>query len=246
MKKNLCLLISLPLLFSISACTTPLVIIGTVAGVGTAVAVTDRRSTSKLIEDQSVETQITDFIYSHEKIGKKVRVKVTSFNGTVLLTGEAPDEESKNIILEKTNGLRYVEKVIDAIELKPKLSLSDASNDTWLTTKTKSSLMINKSIITNTKIVTSNRKIYLMGLVSNKEAKTILDIVNKIEGTTAVIPLFASKNGKLEKNLTAASFKSEEKKTEQINTLEKRLEEEDIIEVKPYVLPTPITITNDE
>ncbi len=246
MKKLPYLLISLPLLFSISACTTPLVIVGAIAGVGTAVAVTDRRSTSKLVEDQSVETQVTDFIYGHEEIGKKVRVKVTSFNGTVLLTGEVPDEESKNIILEKANSLRYVERVIDAMEFKPKLSVLDANNDSWLTTKTKSSLMLNKSIITNTKVVTSNRKIYLMGLVDNNEAKTILEIANKIEGATAVIPLFESKKGKLESNLTAASFKSEEKKIEQKKSLEDRLEAEDIIEVKPYVLPTPIIISNDE
>jgi len=246
MKKLPCLLISLPLLFSVSACTTPLLIVGAAAGIGTAIVVTDRRSASKLVEDQSVEIQITDFIYGHEKIGKKVRVKVTSFNGTVLLTGEIPDEESRNIILEKTNQLRYVQKVIDAMEIKPKLSLLDINNDSWLATKTKSSLMINKSFITNTKIVTSDRKIYLMGLVNNNEAKTILDIVNKIEGATAVIPLFDSKNGTLEKNLTAASFKTEEKAIEQNNTLEKQLEAEDTIEVIPYVLPAPIKITNDE
>ena len=238
-------LISLFLLLSITACTTPLIIVGTAAGVGTAVAVTDRRSASRIIEDQSLETQITDYIYGHEKIGKKIHVQVTSFNGTVLLTGEVPDQASKQIILDKTKSLRYVENVVDALEIKPAIPFFDRNNDTWLTTKAKSSLMINKSFITNTKVVTSDKKIYLLGLVNNNEAKRIIDIVNKIEGADAVIPLFESNKGALDANLTAASFKTEEQTIEEEQVLEEKLQAEDEIEVKSYVLPAPVNLSND-
>jgi len=245
MKKINCILISSALL-TISACTAPLIIVGTTAGVITAITVTDRRSASKIFEDQSVETQLTDFIYGHEKIGKKVSVDVTSFNSTVLLTGQAPDEESKNIILKKANRLRYVDKVVDAIEVKPSASIFDKNNDRWLTTKTKSALMINKSIITNTKIVTADRKIYIMGIVSNSEAEKILDIVKTVSGASAIVPLFDAQNQKLDENLTAAVFKPKEKKIIQEKTLEEKLDEEELIEVKPYVLPSPVKLSTDE
>jgi len=246
MNKLLYVTLSIVLLISASACTTPLVIVGTAAGVGTAVAVTDRRAASKLVEDQSVETQITDFIYGHEEIGKKIHVQVTSFNGTVLLTGEVPDEASKNIILEKANKLRYVDKVIDAMEIKAPISFMDRNNDTWLTAKAKSSLMINKSIITNAKVVSSDKKIYLFGIVNNEEAQKIVDITSKIEGAKEIIPLFNAKAEPLSNNLTAASFKADEKKQVREKELEEKLEAEEEFEVKQYVLPSSVQLTTDE
>ena len=105
--------------------------------------------------------------------------------------------------------------------------------------------MINKSFITNTKVVTSDKKIYLLGLVNNNEAKRIIDIVNKIEGADAVIPLFESNKGVLDENLTAASFKTEEQTIEEEQVLEEKLQQEDEIEVKSYVLPAPVTLSND-
>ena len=245
MKTFIYSLISLCLLLSISACTTPLIIVGTAASVGTAVAITDRRPTVRIVEDQSVETQITDFIYGHEEIGKKIHVQVTSYNGSVLLTGEVPDTASKNIILDKANSLRYVDNVVDALEVKPNISFSDRNNDAWLTAKAKSSLMFNKNIITNTKVVTSDKKIYLLGLVNNNEAKRIIGIVNKIEGVDAVIPLFDSNKDTLDENLTAASFSIEEQQIDEKKILDEKLQQEDEIEVKSYVLPAPVTLSDD-
>lgn len=230
--------------YSLSGCT-PVVVVGAAAGVGITVAV-DRRSTANIIEDQAIEVQASDFIYSNDKFGKKVHVDVTSMNGIVLLTGEVPKEEYRQAIYDKVVRMRPVKEVINKIEVRDPLPMSEKTNDTWITSKVKSTLIANKGIPTRTKVVTANNRVYLMGIVSSKEAEQILSIVKNIDGVENVTPLFEGYKTKLKPSLAAQSHKPEKVKQVKEKTLEEELEEEDMITTKPYVLQPPIILKNDE
>lgn len=222
---------------------SPLIVAGGVAGAGATVAA-DRRSPDKLIEDQAIEIQATDYLYSHEEFGKEVHISVTSFNGTVLLAGETLSKKSKQTIINKINRMRGVKKVIDAIEVKKLASASDRSNDVWITSKVKSHLIAQKGLLTRSKVVTSASNVYLMGIVSNSEAKQILDIVKGVNGVETVTPLFESRDGTLEANLSAtAHIKPMEKPQQETRQM---IEDEDDITVQPYILQPAIRINTDE
>src|SRR5262245_43896281 len=66
-----------------------------VAGAGAgALMLTDRRLSEVYLADEGIEIRSEKRI--GEKFGDKVHVNVTSFNRSVLLTGEVPDAETKD------------------------------------------------------------------------------------------------------------------------------------------------------
>ena len=125
----------------------PVLVVGTVAGAGASVA-SDRRAPEKIIEDNAVEIQATDYIYSNKEFGKKVHIDVTSFNGNVLLTGQSPSEEYKKEIVQHIGRLKAVNKVIDNIQIAKPDSFGDNTNDFWITSKVKSHLIANRGLLT--------------------------------------------------------------------------------------------------
>jgi len=65
------------------------------AGVGGAALVaTDRRSVGAQADDEAIELKIANTVSA--RYGESVHVNATSYNGVVLLTGEVPDQASKD------------------------------------------------------------------------------------------------------------------------------------------------------
>jgi len=245
-KKITLLLSILTLTYNLSGCS-PLLVVGAAAGASATIA-TDRRSTGKMLEDQAIELQATDFIYSNKTFGKKVRVSVTSVNNIVLLTGEVPKAEYRDTIYEKIVRMRAVRDVINKIQVRSKLSAEDRSNDLWITSKIKTRILAKKGLLSRTKVITSDEKVYLMGMVTTQEAEEIIAIIKEM-GINNIIPLYEPYNDNLSKALTAQSQSSSNptvSKKALEKTLEEKLREEDNITIKPYVITPPITLNNDE
>jgi len=242
MKNILSLIFISLILSSIQACA-PVLVVGTVAGAGAKVAA-DRRQPEKIIEDNAVEIQATDYIYSHETFGKEVHIEVTSFNGTVLLTGEAPKASYKHEIVQHIGKMRAVDKVIDNIQVKEVSSFNDRSNDFWISSKVSSNLIVHRGLLTRTKVITSDSTVYLLGLVNNNEAQEIISIVNQVEDIKEIVPLFESLDGSLDSSLRVSSRISQNKQIEKQKAEEQKLQEEDEIIVQPYVLQPPIRLSD--
>jgi osmotically-inducible protein OsmY len=65
------------------------------------------------------------------------------------------------------------------------------TSDAWITTKIKSWLLANMDTPgVRTKVVTENSVVYLMGLVSQEEARRISDVAASVSGVTRVVQLF--------------------------------------------------------
>ena len=244
MKKIAVILSAITLSYNLIACS-PLVVVGVTAGAGATIA-TDRRSPGKMVEDQAIEMQASDFIYSNETFGKKVHVSVTSINSVVLLTGEVPEAAYRDAIYEKVIRMRPVKDVINKIQVREVLSTEDRSNDLWISSKIKTRILAKKGLLSRTKVITSDNHVYLMGMVNSEEAEEIIAIVEEMDGIGNVTPLYESYNGKLEQGLTAKSHRADYNPLASEEERQKKLIEEDNITVKPYVLTPAITLSNDE
>ena len=165
------------------------IIAGTVAGAG-ATMVKDRRNVENIIEDQVIELRATDAIYSDKIIGRHVRINVISFNGIVLLTGEAPTAEMRAHAGQVAYSMRNVREVYNEVQVKKPISFERRANDTWLTTKVKTKLITNRGLFTRAKVVGSDGNIYLLGLVSPNEAEQMRKMAEAIDGVANVIALF--------------------------------------------------------
>jgi len=170
----------------LSGCV-PLVVGGAVAG--TALVATDRRSVGAQADDEAIELKVGNV--RNSRWGDQVHINVTSYDGIVLLSGEAPDADIKNTMAEITRTTDRVKRVYDEVAVRPATSMSDRTNDTYITSKVKSRFLEQSQFSpTHVKVVTERGVVYLMGLVRKDEGDSAARIASTTSGVTRVVKLF--------------------------------------------------------
>jgi len=180
----------LPLSF-LSGCAA-VAVTGAAAGSGYAVA-EDRRTSGTMMQDESIEFKSNGRI--KDKFGRKVHVEVTSFNGKVLLTGQAASTKVKNEvgdIVKAVEGVRDVTNEIAVGEIKP---LTARTYDAWITSKVKAKF-VNEGLFqaNHVKVVTEDGVVYLMGMVDREEAQSAVKIARSTDGVQKVVEVFEYSN----------------------------------------------------
>lgn len=178
-------LASITLGASLSACF-PILVGGAV--VGTMVAI-DRRTSGVQLDDQNIELSASSGVSN--KFGERVHVNITSYNFRVLLTGEVPTLEDKRLVEQIVTGQKNVKSVVNELAVQGNTSLSQRSNDTWLTGRVKAALLDAKDLNVNAfKVVTERGIVYLMGRVTQREAERASEIARSISGVQKVVRVF--------------------------------------------------------
>lgn len=164
-------------------------LVATGAGAGVLMA-NDRRSSGTYIDDQEIELRTGSRI-GDAYPGDNVHVNVTSYNRSVLLTGEVPDAATKQKITDIAKGVGNVKNVINEVGIAPPALLSARTNDAYITTKVKTRFIDAKRFpITAVKVVTENGVVYLLGLVTDQEGADAAEIASTTAGVTKVVKMF--------------------------------------------------------
>lgn len=163
-----------------------------VAGAGTAaVAAHDRRTVGAFIDDQAIEIKVRNAIHADEMLRKQTHVNITSMNGIVLLSGEAPTAEARDQVLSRARTVAGIRQIANEIQIAPPSTFASRSHDAWLTTKVKTNLVRADDIdSTRVKVVTENDVVYLLGLVTRREADTATEAARTVSGVARVVKLF--------------------------------------------------------
>jgi osmotically-inducible protein OsmY len=162
----------------------PAVVVGA-AAVGTMSAL-DRRSTGIQTDDESTEWKAMQGI--PEQYRAAAHVNFTSFNRRLLITGEAPNEEAKAAIGEAARKISGVRDVINELGIGPASSYGSRSTDGYITSKVKARLVDAKEISANqVKVVTERANVYLMGLLTEREAKVAVYVASHTSDVRKVI-----------------------------------------------------------
>lgn len=157
--------------------------------VGTAMVATDRRTSGTQLEDQGIELKAGARI--RDQLGDRVHVNVNSYNRVALLTGEVRNEEDKAAAERIASGIENVSRVANEIEVGFISSLSSRSNDVFIAGKVKASLVDAGDLVSNAfDVVVEHGNVYLMGRVTEREAKRATDITRGISGVQKVVRLF--------------------------------------------------------
>ena len=155
------------------------------AGAGVLMA-TDRRASEIYLSDEGTEIRAANRI--SDKYGDKVHVNVTSYNRTVLLTGEVPDEATKSGVEQIVAGLPNVKATVNELQIAGPSSFSARGNDSYITSKVKARFIDhNKFRPTVIKVVTEAGSVYLLGLVTKAEADTAVEIARTTGGVMKVV-----------------------------------------------------------
>ena len=150
------------------------------------------RSMGAVVDDNSIETVIKVNLNAADEQLKKAHINVVSFNGTVLLVGQVPSQDIKNLAtrVARTSSSR-VKEVYNELEVAGATTFLSRSNDAWLTAKIKTLMLADAEVSgMRTKVVTENGVVYLMGLLTQEEANTAVNVVSNTKGVTKVVRAF--------------------------------------------------------
>jgi osmotically-inducible protein OsmY len=155
-----------------------------------AVVATDRRTTGSFLDDEGIELKANSAI-SDDPALKDAHINITSLNGVVLLTGEAPTAGQRDKVLTHARGVPRVRRVVNEIRVSPPTAYSSRMSDSWLTTKVKSKMLGDKQLDSmQVKVVTENGVVYLMGLAKKAEAERATELARQVGGVQKVVKLF--------------------------------------------------------
>jgi len=167
---------------ALSACA-PIIMGGAVMG---SLMATDRRTTGTQIEDEGIELHASSRI--QENLGDRVHVSVTSYNRQVLLTGEVPSAQDKQLVEQVVSRVENVRAIVNELAVLGHSTLTQRSSDTLVTGKVKAALIDAKDLYANAfKVVTERGTTYLMGRVTQREAKRATDITRATSGVQKVV-----------------------------------------------------------
>ena len=170
---------------ALTACF-PLVVGGVAGG---AFVATDRRTSGAQLEDEGIELRATSRIRSN--VGERVHVNLTSYNRQVLLTGEVPNAQDKQLVEQIVARVENVNSVVNELAVMGSSTLTQRSSDTLVTGRVKAMLVDARDLSSNAfKVVTERGTTYLMGRVTQREADRATDVVRGTPGVQKVIRIF--------------------------------------------------------
>lgn len=170
----------------LSACA-PLIVGG--AAVGSALMVSDRRTSGTQVEDEGIELKAGTRV--RQLLGDRGHVNVTSYDRIVLLTGEVPTDADRAAVEQNVSRIENVRSIDNELAVAGNSSLGSRSNDALLTTKVKATYVDAKDLQSHAiKVVTERGTVYLMGKVTEREAKRAADLAAGISGVQKVVRVF--------------------------------------------------------
>lgn len=169
----------------LTACA-PLLVGGAVM---TGMSAADRRTTGSQIEDERIESRGATRLREH--LGERVHINITSYNRQVLLTGEVPSEQDKQLAEQVVSRVENVRSITNELAVLGHSTLTQRSSDALVTGRVKANLIDAKDLNASAfKVVTERGEVFLFGRVTAREADRATDITRRTSGVQKVVRLF--------------------------------------------------------
>ena len=163
-------------------------------GAGTAAVVSsanDRRTLGTQVDDTTAETRIAYALGQNENLKTYTNIDVEVHNGIALLTGQAPNDELKREAEKAAKAVDRVRKLHNQIRIGEPVGAGTQANDIWLASKVRTQILADSNIDSlHIKVTVQDSEVFLMGLVTNQEADTAVDIARNVSGVARVVKVF--------------------------------------------------------
>lgn len=172
-------------LLGLQGCITTAVV-GT-AAVATKVA-TDPRTAGRQLDDETLEEKVAFQLNKDAQLKEEARINVVAYNGKVLLIGQVPNEAAKETAQSIVAGVEGPSEIYNEIRIGEKIGVTQIAQDSWITTKIKSQLLLNAEVkTTEVKVITENGEAFLMGNLSETQANAAAEVARHVNGVNKVI-----------------------------------------------------------
>ena len=169
----------------LSACA-PVMLGGAVMGGLVAV---DRRTSGAQLEDEGIE--LRGAMALRDNLGGRVHINVTSYNRQVLLTGEVPRAQDRQLAEQVVSNVENVRFVVNELAVLGNSSLTERSTDALATGRVKAALVDAQDLYASAfKVLTERGTTYLMGRVTRREADRATEIARSTSGVQKVVRVF--------------------------------------------------------
>ena len=156
------------------------------SAIGGAFVATDRRTSGAQLEDQGIEFKAAHRLRG--ALGERGHVNVTSYNRVVLLVGEVSSDADKLTAEQVAARVENVRSVVNELAVTGNSSLTSRSNDLLLQAKVKATLVDARDVMANAfKLVVERGEVFLMGMVTEREANRAAELASSVGGVQKVI-----------------------------------------------------------
>jgi len=147
---------------------------------------TDRRTTGAQVDDQNIELRAANNLSA--TFSDRAHLAVTSYNAQVLLTGEVPTAQDKQLAEQIVSRVPSVRAVVNELAVMPNATIEQRSSDSLITAQIKAAMVDTADIFANLfKVVTERGTVYMMGRVTRKEADKATETVRGVGGVKRVV-----------------------------------------------------------
>jgi osmotically-inducible protein OsmY len=149
------------------------------------------RTTGRFIDDEIVETKAAVNLDKVSPELAQAHISITSYNGIVLLVGQVPSEELRQLAANTVAKIPKITRIHNELTVSGTSSILVRSNDGWISTKLKSKMLAQSDIPgSRIKVVTENGVVYLMGLLTKEEAGRAIEVARTTAGVQKVVSIF--------------------------------------------------------
>lgn len=160
-------------------------------GAGVAKVASDPRTAGTQVDDTTLDSKISMKFKNEADYFKGSRIVASSYDGDVLLIGQAKSQAVIDRAVNITKSVEDVNKLYNQIQIGNIISASTMANDAWITTKVKAALVNDKNTkARDIKVITENGEVFLFGIVSREEGQIAAQITSKVSGVRLVKMLF--------------------------------------------------------
>ncbi|RIZ67556.1 MAG: BON domain-containing protein [Methylococcales bacterium] len=154
----------------------------------------DRRTREIILSDREIISDAYSDLNAEDAIKSQCHITINTYNGAVLITGEAPTEALKAKIIAIVQVVSNVKMVHDNLTISRPSSLESRASDKSITQTVKTAL---KQIRTlpdfdpaMIKVVTENGIVYLLGLVHRDEGSVVINVTKLQPNIKQIITVF--------------------------------------------------------
>lgn len=174
----------LPVLYN---CASLAVGAAVVAASTTAVVATDPRSSGAVVDDNTIEAKLQHVYNGY----KDSNIYVNSYNGAILLTGQAATAKVRESAEFEAKSTPGVKQIYDYTDIRLPQSIASRTTDSYTTTQVRGKILNLSGVSSNSiKVVTTNNVVYLAGVVTKEQATQVANAAASVNGVEKVVTLF--------------------------------------------------------
>lgn len=148
----------------------------------------DLRTPGTVVDDVLIQKRAGKLLREQLDHVKNERIRVSVYNGIVLLTGQITTEERKLQATEVVENIDHVRAVQNELTTEDFRGVVERVRDSYLASRVRAKLLTNQDVDFNKfDIVIDRGNAYLMGFATEEEANRATEIIRNVRGIKAVI-----------------------------------------------------------